>query len=131
MIELLLGHIAGDYLLQTGAMGQGKSKPGTEGTYWCTLHCTIYSACVAAFMIHGAGWRAAGMSEGDTFPSWALAWLIAFVNHYPIDRRSLGKTWMEWYGQDLEGKFAPSIYIAVDNGAHLILMYVWFKIVGA
>ena len=128
MIELLLGHILGDYLLQNDKMAKGKSRRGLEGTTWCTLHCVIYSACVAALMIHGAGWRVEGMNR---LSSWGVAWLIAFLCHYWIDRFSLGSRWMKWYGQTLDGPFAPVVYIGVDNGMHLILMYLAFKYLGA
>lgn len=129
MIELLLGHIAGDYLLQNDKMAKSKSKRGFEGTYWCTFHCVIYSACIAAFMIHGYGWRAAKFD--NRVSSWGIAWLIAFLSHYWIDRGSMGRLWMRLYRQTTEGPFAALIYIGVDNGIHLILMYIFFKWLGA
>lgn len=128
MIEMLLGHIVGDYVLQNDAMAKGKSKPGTVGALYCLEHCVIYSLFVALFMALAGGWRArdCGLVE-----SGAIAFGTAFFCHYTIDRRSLGKVWMRWYGQTTEGPFAPIVYIGVDNGLHLTLMYLWFLVLGA
>ena len=117
--ELLLGHLVGDYILQNDAMAKSKSLKGWRGHFWCFLHCIIYAYTVSFFLWFG------GFKNGP------LAMTIAFLTHYPIDRYSLGKRWMDFYGQTTEGPFAPIIYVGVDNGAHLVLMWIAFRLLGA
>jgi len=119
--SLLLGHIAGDYIIQNDWMAKGKSTPGARGNLICWLHCSVYALCVAVAFILG-GWRCGGWHE-----SFGVALTVAYLSHWPIDRFSLGKRWMHFFGQTTEGPFAPIVYVGVDNGAHLILMWAVFS----
>jgi hypothetical protein len=124
MIELLLGHLAGDYIFQTERMALGKSKPGTEGWTWCVIHCLVYSACIALFMKLNQ-WTCV-FTSSQRQSNFLIAFGIAFITHFPIDRWSLGIKWMKLLGHKVKGPFAPCIYIGIDNGFHLILMWALF-----
>ena len=125
MIELLIGHLVGDYVLQNDWMAKTKSKVGFVGMVACTVHCILYAAAVVAFVILG-GWR----WHGSIGHSALLAFAVAFCTHYPIDRISAAKYWMKFYGQTSTGPFAATIYVAVDNTFHLALMYLYFTFYG-
>lgn len=45
-MEWLLGHLLGDYIFQTDNMAKGKTKPGMDGNYWCSIHCLVYTMCI-------------------------------------------------------------------------------------
>jgi len=122
-IELLIGHLLGDYIFQNDWMANRKHKPGYLGLKACLIHCTIYACMVTVVMI-ASNWQ----SKLEPAASSIVAFLIAFVTHFPIDRWSLGHKWMQVYGHSLEGPFVPCIYIGVDNGMHLLLMWILFSI---
>jgi len=167
-LALLLGHCVGDYWFQSNKIALNKSKDGPWGSYWCTLHCAIYSICVALFVVFG-GWEYSSwvadwfridltrweIVQGNFF----IAFLIAYVTHYPIDRISFASKWMKWFGiVDFEkapptvetheikdgfgnlgwsdGKvnirsfFVAPIYIIIDNSMHLVLMWILFELLG-
>ena len=109
-MELLLGHLVGDYLLQTDWMGNTKKT----NSWACAAHVLIYSSVVQLFM-----W----------WPWWAFP--ITFVTHYAIDR-----TWViAWYIKKmrmkrfLEPPLLPWAYIIVDNTFHLLTLYGTLKLV--
>lgn len=124
MFGLLIGHLVGDYLLQSDWMAKGKSQPGIRGDNICLLHCFIYSLAVTLAVILD-GWR---IPSVELWRSIGAVFVIASASHYPIDRWSLAKKWMGFYGQTTEGPFAPLVYVAVDNGVHLTLTYVAFRV---
>ncbi|MFA6526649.1 MAG: DUF3307 domain-containing protein [Candidatus Buchananbacteria bacterium] len=122
--SLLLGHLTSDYLLQTNKMAIRKSRPGWEGSFWCFLHCLIYTAVIMLFL------QTAN----------PLVALIIFLSHYPIDRWSLGGKWLKFIGsrdymtefsstdqyRDLHLSFSVLVYVVADNTLHLLLM--WFSL---
>jgi hypothetical protein len=134
-IALLLGHLVGDYLVQSKDMALNKSKPGSEGRNWCIYHCLWYSTMVASFVTI-AGWRV--IKFEDFFSSYAVAFIIAFITHYPLDRTSFGWWWMKMIKQsqfsddptDKRNYFVGPVYIAIDNTWHLLLMWVAFSLLG-
>jgi hypothetical protein len=159
-IALFIGHLIGDYFLQNDWMAVTKSQKGEKGHLACDVHCAIYAFSVA-LCVWFAGWRiyaTHGVLGG--LVSWLLAWGIAFVTHWPIDRWGLAGKWMNLYGQttldkldsihvrsykgstgvtDLDGVeiyagprhlFWAPVYIAVDNTMHLLLMWLLFSWAG-
>lgn len=117
MFTLLLGHFVGDYLLQNRAMMLNKSKKGREGIFWCTLHCTIYTAIVCLFL-------------------WTLNPLIVaivFVSHWPIDRWSLANKWIRlirgrdpnatYFSKEIDMAFYAIVYVVTDNTMHILLIW--------
>jgi len=120
---MLLGHILGDYFLQTNSQAKNKVKPGWIGWKAALIHTITYTFAVCLFM-----W---------TFnPLWIVA---VFLSHIFIDKYSLGKWFMatkykglkppqpQW-GMDYAALYWI-IYIAIDNGAHLMLMYLAYQLI--
>jgi len=152
-IALILGHFVGDYWFQSGKMAVYKSEKGREGRYYCDLHCFIYSICVALFVVFG-GWTCNYLR--NDLVSWEIitgnlsfAFLIAYITHYPIDRTSFASIWMKWMGSTQFNKidgwcnsvshevtinkrnyFVAPVYIAIDNSMHLVLMWIFFSLLG-
>ena len=135
MIELLLGHLAGDYLLQNEFMATNKRKSGWNGWSAILSHCILYTATVMLF-------------------TWDFRWYwIAFIffSHFLIDRFAV----VEWYMERIKGRsidrylnLTPSdpmgvnpqynvligsltmlVYVVVDNTMHLILMWGFYKVI--
>jgi hypothetical protein len=125
--RLLLGHLAGDYLLQSQQMAINKNESSSQGHLWCLFHCLIYTAVVCLFL-------------------WTINPLIIaliFLSHYPIDKWSLGNRWLtlirgrnirdEFYDKqyskrDISLPFAIVVYTVVDNTLHLLLMWAIIRI---
>lgn len=113
---LFLGHLAGDYMFQDDYMARNKVKSNMVGWTACLLHCIFYTASVIlSLKLFG-------------FKVNAAAAAMVFLSHFPIDKWSIGKKWMTVYGQSMDPKtnpFVPCVYIAIDNGMHLMLMMWW------
>jgi len=119
--RIVLGHLVGDYMLQSKNMALLKSQPGWRGIKWCTIHCLIYTASVCLFL-----W---------TYNP--LIVLLVFLSHWPFDRWSLASKWLKLIrGRDFiqaalsKGKFkhidiafSCLVYAVVDNTMHLILLW--------
>ena len=130
MFELLLGHLVGDYLLQTSWMALNKSKNSLEGWLAATVHCIVYTLAVCLIM-----WN------------FDLIWIVAvFLSHFPIDKFSLGEVYMKyvknyslwdfikksgWIERKhiIEGGFLALVYTITDNTMHLLLMWGAYQII--
>jgi hypothetical protein len=126
---LLMGHLTGDFLLQSKWMALNKSG----SSFKCAVHCLIYTLAVSATtypIIRGWEWS-----------------LFIFVSHFPIDRWSLADKWLDLInGRSLpdfikNGKssipkeldfenyhalragFTAVVYTVADNTMHLLIMY--------
>ena len=139
-IGLLLGHLAGDYVLQNSWMALNKR------TYLsiCAIHCLIYTLCVCG-----------GLYIFDIQPSLLLLTGI-FASHFILDSTNFVQKWMKFYGithfidciphrenykhkrvpeldatlrasQVIQTAFGVFCYIAVDNTLHLIMMVLFIK----
>jgi hypothetical protein len=129
--EIVLGHLAGDYLLQNKSMALKKSEKGWAGLGWCTLHCLIYTACICLFL-----WTVNPFHVAFS----PLLVLLVFLTHWPLDRWSLGSKWLKLIrGRDfikafeskdkyreIDVSFSCLVYAVVDNSLHLILL--WFVV---
>jgi hypothetical protein len=136
---MLLGHLAGDYLLQNQWMALNKAKNSFVGWTTALVHCVLYTLAVCLFM-------------------WNFDWywmVIVFLTHFPIDKFSLGGLYVEkvkGYGLKsfvhsvnhsephkyidtnlgnniLFGGFTAVIYTITDNTIHLILMWGAYQII--
>lgn len=124
--ELVLGHLAGDYLLQSKTMAILKSAKGKVGFFWCTLHCLIYTVSLCLFL-------------------WTINPLIivlVFLSHWPLDRWSLASKWLKLIrGRDfveaylsaekfreIDIAFSCLVYAVTDNTLHIILLWLIAKI---
>jgi len=143
MFELLLGHLAGDYLLQNEWMALNKSKNTLNGWMAALVHCILYTLAVCLFM-----W--------NFDPIWIV---VVFLTHFPIDKFMLAEKYLhaikgkglkdyvrkdEWKDNFiyvnppkkelnrydiLEGSFAAVVYTITDNTMHLILMWGAYQII--
>ena len=133
MFELLLGHLAGDYLLQNEWMALNKAKNNRIGWLAATIHCILYTFAVCLFM-----WN------------FDIIWIVViFLSHFPIDKFGLAEKYMHYIkgkgmkdyvvkhskmkipnGYDmLEGGFTSFVYSVTDNTMHLILMWGAYKLI--
>jgi len=137
MFELLLGHLAGDYLLQNEWMALNKSKNNRIGWLAATIHCIHYTLAVCLFM-----WN------------FDIIWIVVvFLSHFPIDKFGLAEKYMHYlkgkgmkdfvkkddvpYADKsplnrydlLEGGFTAYVYSITDNTMHLILMWGAYQII--
>lgn len=125
-IVALLGHLIGDYLLQSTWMAITKSQLGWKGVWACTIHVTLYTAAVCVML-----------QTPDP-----LVWLAVFVPHWIIDHWSLGEEWSKLIGGRTKEKtmavtpgparefgfaFYAPVYIAVDNTWHLLCLWATIK----
>ena len=119
--RIILGHLIGDYLLQSKTMALKKSEKGLAGHLYCLIHCLIYTAAVSLML-------------------WTLNPIIIcliFLSHWPIDRWSLASKWLKiikgrdiataFYSQkefqQIDLIFSCIVYTVVDNTFHLILLW--------
>ncbi len=120
-INLIFGHLVGDYLLQSKSMALKKGLPGWIGWKWCLFHCLVYTFAVCAFL--------------KTVNPLAIA--IVFLSHVAIDRWSLadkwlklirGRTFLAAYAsteptREFDIAFTSIVYTVVDNTWHILIMY--------
>jgi len=135
-IMLILGHLVGDYLLQTEWMARNKVLNTIKGWWACLVHCSVYSIITSFFIIsfHPS------LNFGKIF--FSLSCLI-FLTHFPIDKTSFAKIWLKKVlGKVIEypspGTYFTTdmylsyflywfVYIVADNTMHLILMVLGIK----
>lgn len=126
LFAVILGHLVGDYLLQTTKEAENKFKDTLFGWQMCAKHCVVYTAAVllSVYLLAPAFVTA-------SFPLFAF---LIFNSHFWIDKYSLGKWWMENIKRtrmDTTGSsapFLPLVYVAVDNTMHFVLMTAIVKI---
>ncbi|MES2007174.1 MAG: DUF3307 domain-containing protein [Patescibacteria group bacterium] len=120
-ILALLGHLVGDYLLQSKEMALHKSDKGWYGMFLCTVHVAIYTIAVCVFL-------------GTYDPVVVLA---IFIPHWLIDHWSLASDWLAFIrGRTFEAAYASThkyrefdiaftsiVYTAVDNTMHLVCLW--------
>jgi len=142
MFELLLGHLAGDYLLQNEYLALNKSKNSLNGWMAAFVHCILYTLAVCLFM-----WN------------FDWYWIVAvFFSHFFIDKFNLteyylklikGRSLKDFVNKDyipphyfvaipnkkvnrydiLQGGFSALVYTITDNTMHLILMWGAYNII--
>ena len=106
---LILGHLVGDWLLQSNWMAQGK-KQGLFRLAGLT-HFAIYAATVmGAFWLSGARARppAAYLALGA----------VTFLSHWLIDSTRLVEGWMRFYRQGSR----EVVRLMVDQTLHLLVL---------
>ena len=124
-ILAILGHLVGDYLLQSKWMALTKSRPGADGFRACTIHVAVYTVAVCALV-------------GTLSPKFAIA---VFVPHWIIDRWSLASPWLKLIGgrtfeaarantgpgREFDIAFTAIVYTVTDNTMHALCLWaaVW------
>lgn len=123
MIQMIIAHLLGDWILQPRKMAVEKGKQTLGGWLMCFLHVLVYTACFVVIVPHHS----------------FLYYLSIFVPHFIIDKFSLMSYWMKFKnGEDwwlayanepisfeerLQSGFAGLCYAVEDNTAHLICLY--------
>lgn len=124
-IRALLGHLIGDYLLQSKFMALNKSNDNWRGVLTCSWHVLIYTISVCLMI-------------GTSNP---LVWLLVFATHWFIDRWSLATYWLRLiHGRTFDAAyiskdkyrefdiaFTSLVYAVVDNTFHLLSLWLIVK----
>jgi hypothetical protein len=107
----MMGHLAGDWLLQNDWMATGKK----EGLFRPAglVHFMIYTATIlSAFWLSGV--------RGKQTAFYAALGTIVFLSHWLIDSTRLVERWMRFYRQsDL-----AVVRMMVDQTLHLLVLAV-------
>jgi hypothetical protein len=106
---LLVGHLVGDFLLQTNEMARRKSQSWA----WLLRHLAVYMA-VLTVVLGALAWT-------HGVPLWVVGfvWLLIGVTHAILDRRGFTRWWMRIVG------IPPDILwlqIAVDQVFHIVVL---------
>lgn len=109
LLLAIIGHLVGDYLLQTDWMAMNKK----QRSFPCAVHCLVWTSWVCLF----AGW------------GW-LPWIFLFACHFIQDRTEIVRWWMtlRWKDQTVftQAPCAPWSLIIVDNVWHIVQIWaVW------
>lgn len=112
LTSAIVGHLVGDYIIQTDWMALNKKKPGMDGLFPCVVHCVLWACSV---MLFSGCW------------SIPLAALL-FSTHLVQDGTSIVRDWMRLVGQEqfATGACSPWSIIVVDNVLHIVTIWlVW------
>jgi hypothetical protein len=104
-MEIILGHLVGDYLLQSDWMALNKKKIGAKGWIPCIIHCLIWTTSMMLFI---------GKLN--------IALLLGlFISHLILDRTNL----VVWLLNATRIMPNPAMWkvIIVDNTLHLLMVY--------
>lgn len=106
---LLVGHLVGDFLLQTNEMARRKA----QNWPWLLRHLAAYMA-VMMVVLGALAWT-------HSVAIWAagFAWLLIGVTHAILDRRDFTRWWMRVIG------IPPDVMwlnIAVDQVFHIVTL---------
>ncbi len=108
MIEQIILHLAGDYMLQNQWMSNKKTENNPTGYIVAIIHSLIYSLPFWVFLTNWQGW------------------LFIFISHFLIDKYELGKIWIKLanYRNRNYKSVNNGIRIVIDNTFHIICNYV-------
>ena len=142
-VNLLLGHLVGDFVLQPKNMAVKKGASNLTAV----AHVSIYTAAVALFTLDYHNF------DVTKYYLWMLA---IFIPHYLIDRYSLADKWLQFInGRSLEdflhnghgdipfayesdfyrnyyvlrGGFTSLVYAVTDNTFHLLCLWFGYKLI--
>ena len=126
MVDIIFGHLVGDYLLQNNWMALNKAKYDLKGWVACFGHCFVYTLTMAVFT-----------------NDWSAGWIVlVFLSHFLIDKFGF----VEWYLHTIKGRsikdclrlasdqystcsidvlqisITAFVYIVCDNTFHLLVM---------
>lgn len=108
-MDLLIGHLLGDYVFQSDWMANNKKKKGIDGFLVCSIHCLIWSLFVylSAFSNHSL-----------------FIVIVLFISHFIIDRTNMIKIYLNFFRIMPN----PSTWkiIVVDNSIHLLCIYLLY-----
>ena len=99
---MLVGHLAGDFLLQTSWMAERKVEE------WAALlaHCFVYTSAIVFFALPAGGLSPSGIAA-------------VFVGHAIIDRRKFVNLWAKYISRSPGNAW---LKIVQDQVWHIIVM---------
>ena len=120
--KMIIGHLVGDYMIQSKKMALLKSNKDLNGLMWCVWHCVLYTLSISVF-------------TQTTDP---IKIFLIFMSHFPIDHWSLASKWLKLIRgrnfvdayksnsefREIDLAFSTIVYVVVDNTMHILLM--WF-----
>lgn len=106
-MDYLIGHLVGDYLLQTDYQAQNKKKPGLKGLFACVIHCLLWTISVLIF----TGWN-----------TWLIAVLV-FLSHIVLDRTYI----IPWFLKIAGKERSFWLIVGCDNVTHLVFLWLIAK----
>jgi hypothetical protein len=106
---LIVAHVVGDFLLQSGTMATLKA----ENWLWMGAHVGLYMIPVSAVCIV--------YTLSAHLPIWLAFTVLLFLagTHALLDRRGFRDAWMRMVGIPLDHPWLPS---AVDQAFHLVTL---------
>ncbi|AET69198.1 Protein of unknown function (DUF3307) [Desulfosporosinus orientis DSM 765] len=102
-MDYLIGHLVGDYLLQTEWQAVNKKTPGLKGWLACLIHCSFWTLSVSVF----TGWFSVKVV------------LLVFLSHILLDRTNF----VAWYLSVSRKGQERWLQIVCDNTMHLVLLW--------
>jgi hypothetical protein len=112
----IIGHLVGDYLLQSDWMALNKKKAGIDGSFPCCVHAWIWTLSVCVF----TDWW-----------NWGIV-SVLFLTHFIQDRTQIVKFWMTRINRQpkfSEPPMAPWSIIVVDNVWHIVTIWAVWKFI--
>ena len=108
---LLVGHLAGDFLLQTEGMAKNKAQNWS----WMLRHIGLYMAVMTVLI--------AAYSLRHPIPLWLVVVALLFIGstHMFLDRRGFTLRWMRLVGVSADHAWLP---IVMDQVFHLVVLAV-------
>lgn len=106
-MNIIVGHMIGDYLLQSDWMALNKKKSGINGLIACIVHCLIWTVSVYAFCFRQVGS--------------VLVFILLFASHFVLDRTNI----IKWYCNATRLMPNPAMWkiILCDNTLHFLMVY--------
>jgi hypothetical protein len=106
---LVVGHLAGDFLLQSDNMARHKGQQWA----WMFWHVSVYMLVLGVVLVGYA------LSTPVPFVSLFLVWLFLLVSHIVLDRRGFTRCWMRLVGMSPNHSWLP---IVVDQVFHILTL---------
>ena len=108
-MDYLIGHLVGDYLLQTEWQAAHKKSPGLAGWIACLLHCFLWTISVLTC----TGWWTPRLA------------ILVFFSHIILDRTQL----VAWYTKTVKKTQDFWLNVVCDNVLHLLFLWLIDKYV--
>jgi hypothetical protein len=106
---LVLGHLVGDWMLQSDWMALGKRQHFFSPAG--LVHYLTYTATISAILAIDA-------SSGVTFQAWLGFTVSVFLSHWLIDGTQVVQGWMHYLGQ----RDQTLVRLMVDQTLHLLTL---------
>ena len=108
---LLMGHLVGDFLLQTEGMAEGKAQSWPWMLKHIGLYMTVMTAVIGAYALT------------HQVPLWLVLVVLLFIagTHIVLDRRQFTQGWMRLVRVSADHPWMPTV---VDQVFHLLVLAV-------